>query len=258
MSGDDSWTSPVGTGADREQLLAETFVLLADTLVDDYDALDLLDRLVRASVDLLGVSAAGLLLDDQRGSLAVLASSSEQSRLLEVFQLQSDEGPCLDCFRTGAAVTSGDLDADHARWPLFVPAALAAGFRSVTAVPLRLRNQTIGGLNLFAERPEPISPQARRLAQALADVATIGILQQRSAQRSSMLAEQLQHALDSRVVIEQAKGVLAERNNLSMDAAFHALRSYARARRRNLTQVALDVVHAVIDPSTIGSGSPIS
>ncbi|WP_322756466.1 GAF and ANTAR domain-containing protein [Frankia sp. Cas3] len=235
----------------REQALAEIFVVLADTLVDDYDVVDLLDQLVAACVNLLGVTAAGLLLDDHKGNLTVVASSSEETRLLELFQLQNNEGPCLDCVRTGTAVTSRDLDADRSRWPLFVPIAYAAGFRSVTAVPLRLRNQTIGGLNMFCDSSEPVHGPDQRLAQALADVATIGILQQRSVHRSAMLAEQLQRALNSRVAIEQAKGVLAERNSVDMDVAFDALRRHARNHNLKLTEVALAVVGGEIAPDTV-------
>ncbi|MCW2573275.1 MAG: hypothetical protein QOF18_1980 [Frankiaceae bacterium] len=235
----------------REQVLAETFVGLADTLVDDYDVVELLDRLVGATVRLLGVTAAGLLLSDQKGNLAVVASSSEETHTLEMFQLQTDEGPCLDCVRTARPVTSIDLEADAERWPRFVPAALAAGFRSVVAVPLRLRDQTIGGLNLFHARSEPLTEGDQRLAQALADVATIGILQQRTAHRSSMLAEQLQHALNSRIAIEQAKGVLAERKSVNMDAAFDTLRSYSRNNNLKLSDVALAVVRGEIDPDQV-------
>jgi GAF domain-containing protein len=227
----------------REQGVADLFVALADTLVDDYDVVDLLDQLVVGCVALLGINAAGLLLIDQKGQLAVLASSSEETRLLEIFQLQNNEGPCLDCVRSGVAVTSAALSDDIERWPSFVPAAVAAGFQSVAAVPLRLRDHTIGGLNLFDARAEPIDEADRLLAQALADVATIGILQRRSAHRSSMIAEQLQHALNSRVVIEQAKGVLAERDNIGMDAAFANLRNHARGHNIKLTDVALGVVH---------------
>lgn len=244
--------APSGTGPvvahTREQNLAETFVLLADTLVDDYDVVDLLDLLVRSCVSLLGISAAGLLLDDQKGNLAVIASSTEQTRLLEIFQLQNNEGPCLDCVHRGRAVTSPDLEADASRWPLFVPAALSAGFRSVVAVPLRLRDQTIGGLNMFRDTTDLMTPDDQRLAQAFADVATIGILQRRSTHRSTMVAEQLQHALNSRVVIEQAKGVLAERKSVDMDAAFDALRHHARSHNLKLTDVALAVVRAGLEP----------
>lgn len=232
----------LGPSADREQALAETFVSLADTLVDDYDIVDLLDQLVRACVDLLGATAAGLLLDDQKGNLAVVASSSEETRLLEIFQLQTNEGPCLDCVRSRRTVTSVDLEQDADRWPRFVPAAAAAGFRSVAAVPLRLRDQTIGGLNLFHSEAKAISESERMIAQALADVATIGILQHRSAHRTTMLAEQLQHALNSRVVIEQAKGVLAERHGLSMPVAFEALRRHSRDHNVKLTDHAFEIV----------------
>jgi len=248
----------VGGVRNREQALAEIFVSLADTLVDDYDVVELLDRLVTASVELLGATAAGLLLDDQKGNLAVVASSSEETRLLEVYQLQSNEGPCLDSVRQQSPIASDRLADDRNRWPQFVPAALAAGIRSVVAVPLRLREETIGGLNLFQSGDEPMSAEDRRVAQALADVATIGILQQRSAHRSSMMAEQLQHALNSRVTIEQAKGVLAERNGVGMDAAFEALRRYARNHNQKLTDVALAVIRGEIVPGADTGKSPAS
>ena len=239
-----------GVGTTRERVLAETFVGLADTLVDDYDVVDLLDGLVSACVGIFGITAAGLLLVDQRGHLSVVATSSEQTRLLEIFQLQTDQGPCLDCVRGARTVTSGDLEADRGRWPEFVPAAVAAGFRSVAAVPMRLRDDTIGGLNLFDARPVLMSEEDRRIAQALADVATIGILQQRSVHRSAMLAEQLQQALNSRIAIEQAKGVIAERGGVGMDVAFDKLRAYARNHNRKLSEVALEVVHGRLDPSS--------
>jgi transcriptional regulator with GAF, ATPase, and Fis domain len=228
--------------------LADTFVMLADTLVDDYDVVDLLQRLADACVDLLGAAAAGLLLLDQRGGLAVVASSSEETRLLEVFQLQNNQGPCLDCVRTAAAVVSGDLAAETARWPLFVSAASDAGFRSVVAVPMRLRRETIGGLNLFYRESQELPATDQRVAQALADVATIGILQQRLTHRSVVLAEQLQQALNSRVTIEQAKGVLAERDTIGMDSAFARIRRHARDHNLKLTDVALAVVNGDITP----------
>jgi transcriptional regulator with GAF, ATPase, and Fis domain len=231
----------------REQLLAETLVGLADTLVDDYDVVDLLDRLVAACTALLGVDAGGLLLDDQRGRLSLVASTSEETRLLELFQIQNEQGPCLDCVQTGEVVLSADLEVDRERWPGFVPAALASGFRSVTAVPLRLRNQTIGCLNLFGSTVGLLAPEDRRLGQAMADVATIGILQQRSVHRNELLAEQLQHALTSRVAIEQAKGVLSERHQLDMNAAFNLLRRYARNNNRRLAELAMDVVRGDIE-----------
>jgi GAF domain-containing protein len=243
---------------DREQRLAELFVTLADTLVDDYDVVDLLDQVVTACVDLLGVSAAGMLLHDQRGNLAVIASSSEETRLLEIFQLQNNEGPCLDCVRTGQPVTSADLADEHSRWPLFVPSALAAGFRSVAAVPLRLREEIIGGLNLFDEQAQPVPSSDQLLAQALADVATIGILNRQSAHRRNVVAEQLQHALNSRVVIEQAKGVIAERENVHMTTAFASLRHHARTHQVKLTDVALAVVRGelIIEAVRPSAGAP--
>lgn len=234
----------LSTASAQTSEVAEIFVSLADTLVDDYDVVELLDRLVGASTRLLGFTATGILLDDQRGNLAVVASSSEESRLLEVYQLQSAQGPCLDCVRTAVRVSSPDLSQEMQRWPLFVPAAQAAGFQSVTAVPLRLRNATIGAMNLFQDQVRQTTPDELRLAQALADIATIGILHQRSVHRSSILAEQLQHALNSRVIIEQAKGVLAERGSCSMEAAFDALRRYARDRNLKLADAADAVIRS--------------
>ena len=226
----------------REGAVVEMFLSFADTLVDDYDVVDLLDQLANACVRLLDVTATGLLLDDQHGQLTLVASSSEESRLLEIFQLQNNQGPCLDCVRSRAIVSSDDLNGDSGRWPIFVPEAVAAGFRSVIAVPLRLRSDVIGGLNMFRERPGSLSEADLRLAQALADAATIGILQQRAAHRSWVLAEQLQQALNSRVAIEQAKGVIAERHGVPMDVAFDALRRYARDNNRKLHDVAQGVV----------------
>lgn len=237
------------SGAEREHMLAETFVGLADTLVDDYDVVDLLDQLVAVCVSLFGVTAAGLLLVDHRGRLSVVASSSEQTRLLEVFQLQHNEGPCRDCVKSGATVMSDNLDRESDRWPQFVPAARRAGFQSVVALPLRLRNETIGGLNMFDVGTVRMTEEDRRLAQALADVATIGILQQRSIHRSAVLAEQLQQALNSRVLIEQAKGVIAERGNVDMEAAFQTLRTFARNHNLRLSDVAGAVVSGSLDPT---------
>jgi transcriptional regulator with GAF, ATPase, and Fis domain len=243
--------------AGREQALADIFVTLADALVDDYEVVDLLDQLVRGCVEILGVSAAGLLLDDQQGNLTLVASSSENTRVLEVFQLQNDEGPCLDCFRTGAPVNSPNLHLDRARWPRFVPAAMEAGFWAVSAVPLRLRAQTIGTLNMFHIRALPIDPSELRLAQALADVATIGILQHRATHRSSQLAEQLQNALNSRIVIEQAKGVIAGHHSITMEAAFAALRRHSQNHNLKLTDVARSVVNGTLPVNALSSiGEP--
>lgn len=231
----------------RQQQLGEAFVALADSLVADFDVADLLHRLADHCVTLLDVAAAGLLLADQRGSLQVVAASSETSRLLELFQLQHDQGPCLDCFRTGATVTVPDVDLATDRWPIFAAETRAAGYRSVHALPMRLRDEMIGTLNLFGSRPGPLDDADVRIGQALADVATIAILQERAIRHSEMLAEQLQHALTSRIVIEQAKGVLAERGNLDMDQAFDRLRRHARNTNTRLTDLARGIVDGTVD-----------
>jgi len=220
------------------QLLSETFVELTDTMVADFDVIDFLHVLTDRSVQLLDVSAAGLLLADPRGELRVVAASSEAARLLELFQLQSDQGPCLDCFRAGQPVDSGDLAAAVQRWPRFAPAAQQAGFAAVQALPMRLRDQVIGALNLFRASPGAIPPADVRVGQALADVATISLLHERSMRHSDTLNEQLQTALNSRVIIEQAKGKLAERLGLDMDQAFTLLRDFARNRNRRLSDLA--------------------
>jgi transcriptional regulator with GAF, ATPase, and Fis domain len=225
------------------ELLSATFVELTDTMVADFDVIDFLHVLTDRSVQLLDVSAAGLLLADPRGPLRVVAASSETVRLLELFQLQNDQGPCLDCFKAGQPVAAADLAAEARRWPRFAPAARRAGFAAVQALPLRLREQVIGALNLFRADPGPFDPADVRVGQALADVATISLLHERGMRRSDTLNEQLQTALTSRVIIEQAKGKLAERLDLDMDQAFSLLRDSARSRNRRLS----DLAQAFID-----------
>ncbi|MGW9209695.1 GAF and ANTAR domain-containing protein [Embleya sp. NPDC055664] len=225
-----------------EQLLAKTFVELADNLVADFDLIDFLRLLTDRCVGMFGVGAAGVLLADPNGELRVMAASDERVRLLELFQLQNDEGPCLECYRTGAAVSVPDLAAETDRWQHFVAEARSNGYAAVQALPMRLRNEVIGALNLFRVTPGPFDPVDTRIAQALADVATISLLQQRSFHRSSVVNEQLQSALNSRVVIEQAKGKLAERHDLDMEQAFTALRGYARSHNRRLSDVARDFI----------------
>jgi GAF domain-containing protein len=220
------------------QLLSETFVELTDTMVAGFDVIDFLHVLTDRSVQLLDVSAAGLLLADPRGELRVVAASSEAARLLELFQLQNDQGPCLDCFRAGRPVAA-DLAADAQRWPRFAAAAQQAGFAAVQALPMRLRDQVIGALNLFRAVPGAFDPADIRIGQALADVATISLLHERSMRHSDTVNEQLQTALNSRVIIEQAKGKLAERLGLDMDQAFSVLRDHARTRNLRLSDVAL-------------------
>lgn len=229
------------------QVLAAAFVGLADTLVADYDVIDLLHRLTTECVRLLPVDAAGLLLSDQRGNLRVISSSTEAVRLVELLQVEANAGPSFECFRTSSPVAVNDLLDTDERWPGFVTRATGEGYRSLHALPLRLRTDTIGVLNLFDVDTGPMSPDDLGIAQALADVATIGILQERAARRHEIVAEQLQSALNSRVVIEQAKGVLAERGGIEMGDAFDALRRYARNNNRRLSDVARAVVDRTLD-----------
>jgi hypothetical protein len=236
---------------DREQRLAETFVELADTLVDDFDIIDFLQVLAARCVELLDVAAAGLMLADQNGSLMTVAASDELARLLELFEIQADEGPCRDCYRLGTAVVNVDLDGARERWPQFTPQAIAAGFRSANALPLRLRSQVIGSLNLFHACAAGLGSAELRMAQALADAATIGILQQRSIRRGEVVAGQLQQALTSRIIIEQAKGVLAERLQISTDDAFAMLRAAARSHNRLLSDLAHDVASGSADATQL-------
>ncbi len=228
-----------------ERLVAEVFVELADTLVDDFDVVDFLHQVTVRCADVLGVSAAGVLLTDQRGALRVVAASTEQTRLLELLQLQTNQGPCPECFHTGRPVAVADLSDDTGRWPEFAAEARQVGFASVHALPMRLRTAVIGTLNLFGTRPGVLDDATIRLAQALADVATIGILQARAIRDRETLAEQLQTALNSRIIIEQAKGVIAERRQLGMDRSFTLLRDAARTSNRRLS----DLARAIVDGS---------
>ena len=230
--------------------VAQSFVVLADTLVDDFDVVELLHRLVGDCVDLLGVDAAGILLLSPERTLEVVASSNEASRLMEVFQLESQAGPCIDTVRTGQPVSINDPQELAARWPPFARAVAEVGFQAVYALPLRLREETVGALNLFLVGGT-LSEFDRALAQALADVATIGILQQRTMTRASVLADQLQLALNTRISVEQAKGVLAEFGGVDMGAAFEALRAFARAHQQKLSAVAQSLVSRELDPAHV-------
>lgn len=231
----------VGT-VTREDLLVRTFVELTDSLVDDFDIIDLLTALADGCVELGLASASGILLSDENGKLRVMAASSERTRLLELFQLQNDEGPCLEAYATGQPVLDADLASAADRWPRFAPEAVAAGFRSVDALPLRLRAAPIGALNLFSSSPGGMSEANRRIARAMGDVAAIAIIQSQMVRESETRALQLQHALNSRVAIEQAKGMVAERLACDMDRAFGVIRSYARSHRRHLTAVAAEII----------------
>jgi GAF domain-containing protein len=222
-------------------LLSQTFVELADTLVDDFDVVDLLTTLADRCISVLDAGAAGVLLADQHGNLQVMAASSEEAHLLELFQLQNQEGPCLDCYGSGRAVTNVDL-AGTDRWPRFGPEARANGFVCVQALPLRLRADVIGALNVFMDDRVVLDDSELAVAQALADAATIAIIQAEAARQAQLIATQLRQALDSRIAIEQAKGMLAERFQIDMGEAFGRLRGFARDHNRGLTAVAADLV----------------
>ncbi|HYR64285.1 MAG TPA: GAF and ANTAR domain-containing protein [Actinomycetota bacterium] len=242
----------------EERRLAKTLVELADTLVADFDIVDFLHTLAQRCVELIDAAEAGLMLADQRGGLRMVASSSERARLLELFEIQNEQGPCLDCFKTGQPVSEEDLEAHPDRWPLFAAEAKTAGFRSVHALPMRCRSQVIGALNLFRTESGPLDDAAVHTGQAMADIATIGILQERAVREARVLAEQLQSALNSRVVIEQAKGVLAERASVNVDDAFQMLRTYARNNNRRLHEVAEDVIGGAISTNALTKVPPPS
>jgi len=230
----------------REDRLIDTFATLADTLVADYDVVDLLQTLVERCADLFDIAAAGILLADADGELEVIASTSEASRLVEVMQLSARAGPCVQSFTTGSVVSLPDVEDSPPEWQRFRDSAREQGFAAVFAIPLRLRETTIGALNLLSNVPGPLPPRDVRAAQALADVATIGILQERTLRESMSVREQLTNALASRVVIEQAKGVLAHSRGISMEEAFTLLRTYARTNRLLLSRVAQGLVEQTL------------
>ena len=226
----------------RQAEINRSFVALASSLVNGYDVVDLLTQLTEDCARLLDIASAGLLLADGRGLLHVVAASSERTRLLEVHQLQRAEGPCRDCFLTGTPVSVPDLQALESRWPSFVPAACALGFASVHALPMRLRDNRLGALGLFGTNVGVLAPDDLALGQALADVASVALVQERAASDSSTVNQQLQTALTSRVLLEQAKGVLAQLGDLDRAGAFTVLRRYARDRNLRLSEVAAAVV----------------
>ncbi|WP_372983471.1 GAF and ANTAR domain-containing protein [Microbacterium sp.] len=230
------------TAPTREARLLELFATLADTMVDDYDVVDLLQTLVDACQELLDASDAGILLADPAGDLELVASTSEATELVEVIQLGAEAGPCIECFVTGTAVSVPDIAAGSGKWPVFRQAALENGFAAIEAIPMRLRNTTIGTLNLL--RSDTGSPPAEDLsaARAFADVATIGILHERSLREQESLSSQLQTALNSRVMIEQAKGVVSFTAGVSIPDAFTLMRTFARDHGLRLSEVAERIV----------------
>ena len=222
--------------------LAAVFVEMADTLVDEFDLIDFLHNLADHAVSVSGAASAGLLLADQNGALHFMAASSESAMHLELFQLQHSEGPCLDCYRSHEPVITTDLTQEKGRWPEFAPRAEEAGVRSVHAFPMRLRDRVIGAMNVFGNETLPLGPEDVKVVQAMADIATIAILQERAIASAELLTEQLQGALNSRIVVEQAKGVISRDHDVSVDEAFAALRSHARSNHLRLAELAHDVV----------------
>lgn len=233
-----------------ERLLLRTLVELADNLVEDFDVVELLTHLADRSVDVFDVTAAGVMLASPSGLLRVVASSSEAMRALELYELQADEGPCVDSFNTGEPVVNLDL-ASPTPWPLFASRAVNAGFRSVHTLPLRLRGRTIGALNMFSAEPGALDDDAAAAAQALADIATIALIQHQVAVDAQGVNSQLSEALNSRVVIEQAKGRLSQSSGLDMDQAFKRLRAHARNHNLHLSQLAASVADGSVHPDTL-------
>ncbi|GAA3632348.1 GAF and ANTAR domain-containing protein [Microbacterium awajiense] len=226
----------------REHQLLGTFVALADSLVDDFDVVDVLQRLVDECIVLFDASAAGILLLSPTRQLEVIVSTSERSELVELMQLRVGAGPCVEAAMTGEVVSVDDIDQIADRWPAFAADARASGFSSIHAIPLRLRDSTLGSLNLLRDEPGALNAADAAAAQALADIATISILQQRSVEEAELAQAQLQRALDSRVVIEQAKGYLAQRSNIDMDEAFTRIRTRARSTETRISDVAADII----------------
>lgn len=233
-------TDPTSRGehsADFGHVMAEA----VRTLTTDFDFLDLARQLAVTTTHLLKAEAAGVMLEDGIGQLQVLSASDEDTRLLEVFELQREEGPCYECWRSGAVVTAPDILAGN-RWPHFVEEARALGFASAAAVPLRLRSRVVGALNVFWSVPQPISAADLEAAQALADVASVGLVQQRLARESGVVAEQLQSALQARVMIEQAKGIVAATARVGIDEAFDLLEAHARESGNSIVATAQGVI----------------
>ncbi len=241
--------------ATRERQVTATLLALADTLVSEYDVLEYLELLLQRCLAVVGAVAGGVMLAGRDGELELVASSDDDMRVLELFELQRRQGPCIDSFRSGEHLVATDLDASS-RWPLVGAAAASRGFRSAVAVPMRLRGDVIGVLNLFRADPDQIEPDDVRLARAFADMATIGILHERAVRESRVLADQLQGALHSRVVVEQAKGMLAERGQLPVDESFRLLRAYARSHNLRLRALAADLVSGAVAMDAVLADPP--
>ena len=240
----------------NERDVLRALVEVADTFVADYDVVDFLHGLAERCVTLLDVDEAGVMLMDAKRTLRYVASSSEEMKLVELLELQHEEGPCLDAWRAGQVTVSTGADDAGQRWPIFGAHARDAGLESLAGIPMRLRLNQIGALNLFSHRPGGLSDEDRNIAQAMADIATIGILQERAIHDGHVVATQLQTALESRIAIEQAKGILAEHASISVDDSFTLLRNYSRANNTKLTETARRVVAGALSPTTIANSTP--
>lgn len=240
----------------RQEQITQAFVQLADTLVDDYDVVELMHTLGERCVELLQVDAAGILLRDTRHRLVPVASTSDEADLSELFAVQNSEGPCLDCIRTGERIANVDIDEARRRWPKFVAYIAEYGFVTTHAFPLRLRSEVLGAVNLFCRERVTLSDEDITVAQGLADIATIGLLQQRVVRQHEVLSEQLQSALNSRIVIEQAKGALAERAGIDVGQAFEVMRTFSRREGRVLRETAEAVIDGTLGPEHLRSGPP--
>ena len=241
----------IGLDMTREATLAQTLVELADTLVNDFDVVDLLTLLANRCVSVLDASAAGIMLAGPDGHLRPIAASSEAMHLLELFESQAQEGPCLDCYKTGAPVVASDLTDSDTPWPGFSPRAVEAGFQSATALPMQRRGTVIGALNFFRTDVGTIDDADFAAAQSLADIATIALMQHRIASEAQMLNEQLDTALQSRIGIEQAKGMIAERFQINLEQAFERLRTHARSNRIGISQVASNLTRGELPVSDL-------
>ncbi len=235
----------------REERIVETFVELTDTMVEHFDVIEFMHRLVERSLELMDCAEVGLLLANAAGSLQVMASSSERSEALELLQSHNEEGPCFECYRSSRVVFSEDLAADVDRWPTFAPAALQNGINSVHAIPMRVHSRTIGALNLFRAETGRLAERDVPLGQGMADIAAVALIQERAMRETRGVVQQLHGALTSRVLIEQAKGVLAERGHVSVDAAFAGIRRYARDHNSRLSDVARDVIEGRLDAAAL-------
>lgn len=225
------------TDTPRETQVLNAVVELVDSLLEDFDVVDLLTGLTERCAELLDVAAAGILLANPLQQLRLLAATSEAARELEVFQLQADEGPCMDCYATGEPVSVGDLQAEIGRWPRFVPVALAAGFSSVHAVPMRAAGIVFGALGLFGSSPGGLTEADLLVGQTLTHIACVAILQENPPTPMTLMPP-LHAAMTNRVIVEQAKGLLHEMLDVSVEDAFDLLRTYARVNGDHLSELA--------------------